>query len=143
MAISSVSHEGRLVGRFSGYAAQDYFSRGDAILAASGTTPNQTQWAFDWTAPESGEGSVGLYLGVVDGNGADSGATETLTDPFGDDLVMGRIQLREQGAEMTQRTLERAPTVASRGAEWASLMAPLLGLLLVHLRTGRELGAPL
>jgi hypothetical protein len=35
-------------------------------------------------------------VAVVDGNGAGSGADETLTDPFGDDVAMGRIEIDEE-----------------------------------------------
>jgi hypothetical protein len=73
------------------------------VLSAS-TAVGVTRWEFDWVAPAAGTGAVTLYLGVVDGNGAGSGATETLTDPFGDDVAASSVRLMEAG---TTSSVER------------------------------------
>jgi len=98
IVVSAVDAKGGGAGSFSGYAAEDFYARGSSILASAGRQPNETSWAFRFRAPDSGAGSLSLYVGVVDGNGANSPPTQTLTDPFGDDVAVGRISAREQPA---------------------------------------------
>lgn len=95
MALTVLDAEGVPSGTLGGYDAARFYSRGSAILASSSTVVGEMEWSFTWTAPEAGSGEVVFYLGVVDGDGAGSGPSETLTDPFGDDAAMGRIVLRE------------------------------------------------
>lgn len=95
MALSVLDSAGVPTGTLGGYDAARFYSRGSAILASSSTVVGETEWTFTWTAPDAGAGEVIFYLGVVDGDGAGSGPSETLTDPFGDDVAMGRIVLRE------------------------------------------------
>lgn len=83
-------------GELGGYVAGEFFARGDNIIATTGQTAGQTQWTFVWTAPEAGTGDVGFYLGVVDGNGAETPPDENLTDPFGDGVFMFERILAEQ-----------------------------------------------
>lgn len=97
IAISSLTAQGLVTGSFSGYAAEDFYARGTSILASAGRTPNQTSWAFDWTAPAAGTGPVRFYIAVVDGNGANSDPNTTLTDPFGDDIAVGELAFSEGG----------------------------------------------
>ncbi len=82
-------------GRISGIAADRFTVTDQAILASSSTQVGVTSWSFDWIAPPAGTGPVTLYLAVVDGNGAGSDATRTLTDPFGDDVVVTRLRFDE------------------------------------------------
>ncbi len=106
----------RAAGSFSGYAASEYYARGTAILASAGRTPNEIEWSFDWTAPAASTGHVGLYVAVVDGNGANSTATTTLTDPFGDDLALGQFSFGEGGT--TPAAVSPAPSsFGGEGAE--------------------------
>ena len=69
------------------------------LCAAAALSPStevgQVEWTFDWTAPAEGTGEITIYLGVVDGNGAGSPPTSTLTDPWNDDVAAGAIHLRE------------------------------------------------
>jgi hypothetical protein len=82
-------------GAFTGFAAAEYYTRGTNIIASAGRTPNETAWSFDWTAPAAGAGRIQLFIAVVDGNAANSTATATLTDPFGDDIALGTLTLSE------------------------------------------------
>jgi hypothetical protein len=97
MALTVLDGAGNPAGTLGGYDASRFFARGTSILASSSTVVGETEWTFTWTAPAVGTGAVVFYLGVVDGDGAGSGPTETLTDPFGDDVAVGRVVLAEGG----------------------------------------------
>lgn len=64
-------------------------------VLSTGTAVGVTSWTFSWVAPPAATGPVTLYLAVVDGDGAGSGPTETLTDPFGDDVAASSILFAE------------------------------------------------
>jgi Reeler domain len=96
MALTVLDGEGSPAGTLGGFDAARFFARGTSILASSSTVVGETEWTFTWTAPPGGTGRVTFYLGVVDGDGAGSGPTETLTDPFGDDVAVGRVVLDEE-----------------------------------------------
>jgi hypothetical protein len=98
MALTVMDESGAVAGDFSGFAAEDFYVRGRSIIASSGTTVGVTEWSFRWTAPEAGRGDITLYLGVVDGNGANSPADVTLTDPFGDGVFTGYLAATESSA---------------------------------------------
>ena len=95
MALTVLDGGGDPAGALGGYDAARFYARGSAILASSSTVVGETEWTFTWTAPTAGTGEIVFYLGVVDGDGAGSGPTETLTDPFGDDVAVGRVVVRE------------------------------------------------
>lgn len=98
IAVTALDRTRAPAGAFSGFAAMDYYTRGTSIIASAGRAPNETSWAFDWTAPAAGAGRVQLFIAVVDGNAANSTATTTLTDPFGDDIALGTLTLSESPA---------------------------------------------
>ncbi|MEZ4337515.1 MAG: choice-of-anchor V domain-containing protein [Sandaracinaceae bacterium] len=110
----AVTMSGESPGSLGGYDASQFYARGANILATSATRAGETEWAFTWTAPEAGAGEVRMFLGVVDGNGADSAPDETLTDPFGDDVATGAFVFTERGA--TGRTPEGKGGEISRSA---------------------------
>jgi hypothetical protein len=103
IVLTAVDRTRAPAGAFSGFAAADYYTRGMNIIASAGRTPNETAWAFDWTAPAAGAGRVQLFIAVVDGNAANSTATVTLTDPFGDDVALGALTLTESAAALLPR----------------------------------------
>jgi hypothetical protein len=85
-----------------------FFSGGDGAIAADTKNDNDTRWDFRWFAPdEPGTGSVTLYFGAVDGNGADSPPDVTRTDPFGDDVFMATVTLGEGAGAGTRRDRRR------------------------------------
>lgn len=96
MALTVLDGSDAPAGTLGGYDATRFFARGTSILASSATTVGETEWVFTWTAPPVGSGRVTFYLAVVDGDGAGSGPTETLTDPFGDDVALGRLEIDEE-----------------------------------------------
>jgi hypothetical protein len=66
-------------------------------IVSAGQKPNLTSWTFQYTAPDPAVGPVTLYLAAVDGNGANSPPTKTLTDPFGDDVFVATVTLQPSG----------------------------------------------
>jgi hypothetical protein len=94
MAASIANERGEPAGRIS--AGEGFYLRGDAIIASDSTEVGTLEWSFDWTAPARGSGPVTLYLGVVDGNGAESGPNATLTDPWDDDVAVGAVRWIER-----------------------------------------------
>ena len=120
-------------GRISGYAADEYYGSGSALLASAGKTVGTSSWSFTWTAPPAGTGAVTMYIGMVDGNGADSPPTQTLTDPLGDDVVMASLVLSDGstaanedrgGASSDSPAWGRS---VRQGAVWAALQVLSLG----------------
>lgn len=96
MVVTVMDGAGNLAGTIGGFDAARFVTRGNAILASSSTVVGETEWTFTWTAPAAGTGRTAFYVAVVDGDGAGSGGAETLTDPFGDDLALGRLELDEE-----------------------------------------------
>jgi hypothetical protein len=96
MAVTVLDREGSVdAGSLTGFDSSRFHARGSTILASDSTQPGETEWAFTWRAPAAGRGTITMWLGVVDGDGAGSPATSTLTDPFGDDVAMGAFALVE------------------------------------------------
>jgi hypothetical protein len=116
MAMTVMDESGAVAGDFSGFAAEDFYVRGRSIIASSGTTVGATEWSFRWTAPEAGRGEITLYLGVVDGNGANSPADVTLTDPFGDGVFIGYLAATESSAAPAGATVQAGARARSEGA---------------------------
>src|SRR5207248_442865 len=84
LVFTALDPAGVSVGTFSGYSAEDLYESG-GVVASSGKKPNVTSWTFTWTAPPAGTGQVTLHAALVDGNGANSPPSVTLTDPWDDD----------------------------------------------------------
>jgi hypothetical protein len=103
IAVTALDRSRAPAGAFAGFAAADYYTRGMNIIASAGRTPNETSWSFDWRAPAAGAGRVQLFIAVVDGNAANSTATVTLTDPFGDDIALGSLTLAESASAALPR----------------------------------------
>lgn len=122
LALAFTDPAGIYVGSLSGFDPNVFFN-GNGVIATSGTNPGESNWTFTWTAPEGGP--VTLYLGAVDGNGAESGASATLTDPFGDDVFMATVQL-DAGP-----TASRAPPPKERRVHASPLVLCVL-LLAFH-----------
>lgn len=78
-------------GSFSGTIG-DFVTVGAAITSA-GLKQAETRWQFNWVAPDDAVGPLFVNLAVMDGNGANSGPTETINDPFHDDLFLGAAML--------------------------------------------------
>jgi hypothetical protein len=123
MAMTIMDESGAVAGDFSGFAAEDFYVRGRSIIASSGTTVGVTEWSFRWTAPAAGRGEITLYLGVVDGNGANSPADVTLTDPFGDGVFIGYLAATESSAAAAQASA-RAPSARAASGSFTATRAP-------------------
>jgi hypothetical protein len=93
IAVSVVDASGNPAGSISGYAAEDFYPSGPATIVSAGKTTGVTMWSFTWRAPAGGAGPVKVHIASVDGNGANSGATEALTDPWDDDVFVGALAL--------------------------------------------------
>lgn len=87
--------QSRVVGSISGYAPEDFYQANAATIATAGKVVGTTSWTFTYTAPAAGTGAITFYLAMVDGNGANSSANATLTDPFGDDVAVGQVTLKD------------------------------------------------
>jgi hypothetical protein len=144
MALELVDGAGIYAGVVGGFDANEIYSPGKAVLATGGSQAARSQWSFEWTSPKQpGTGTVSLYLGVVDGNGADSDPTVNRTDPFGDDLVMAAMHFDEERATgaASALTILRGRT-NERRESMAGLMAALVvtGLLACALAARRLRG---
>jgi hypothetical protein len=114
LAIVAVDRTGAVAGRFSGYAPEDFYDGGSALVSA-GKKVGVTDWSFTWTAPPALTGGVTFYLCVVDGNGANSPPGVTLTDPFGDDVVCGSVSLKEGAVAFREPFLRDRHTETMEG----------------------------
>ena len=126
MGVTFLDAAGASAGKPSGPA--DVFQEINfSMLFSVGTNTGETEWDFSWNAPDAGVGVATMHLAVVDGDGAGV-QQSTLTDPFGDDVVVTRIDLSEvgSGAEATAKTrsVERAesPRALSFGGAGALLV---------------------
>jgi hypothetical protein len=112
-------------------------------MVSAGQKVGLTSWTFSWTAPDPGAGTVTLHLASVDGNAAGQASDATLTDSFGDDVFIARVELKELGASSalprpkSERTTEiaRAPRVPS---PLGLVFAGAVALVLVPLRRWRR-----
>jgi hypothetical protein len=114
LVFSIVDPQGAPVGTIGGFAAEDFHAGWPTTIASAGQVVGSTSWTFQWTAGAAGSGPATIYVAVVDGNGADSDPTQTLTDPFGDDVFLGTVSLQEGAAT--------AGAAAGAGARAASLI---------------------
>lgn len=135
-------------GLLGGFPAEEYYSRGANILASAGQMPNLTSFAFDWTAPNAGaSASVDFFVAVVDGNGANSAPTVTLTDPFGDDVWTTELRLRQRTATSGVSAEPRGSGKARRpdtpsAPPWPWFAVPILGLIFWSMSRLRSRAAP-
>jgi MYXO-CTERM domain-containing protein len=63
-------------------------------FVVSGEGKGISMWTFTWTAPPAGRGAATLYLGMVDGNGAND-IQVPKNDPSGDDVAVAKLRLCE------------------------------------------------
>lgn len=122
LAIAIVDGKGGPAGEMSGYAADEIYG-GRTTIASMGQRPGQTSWTFKWTAPAAETAVVNLHVAAVDGNGADGAGGGTLTDPWGDDVFVGKLSFKASGA---------SPTIGTKRFEGAPIgmlgFAMVLGL---------------
>lgn len=86
--------DGSAAGEISGYAADVFYGSGPTTIASAGQRSGENRWTFQWTAPTTSVGIVTIHLGAVDGNGAEgAGGSQTLTDPWGDDVYVGALAI--------------------------------------------------
>ena len=95
IVVSIVDAKGFSTGSIGGFAAEDFYSGFPSTIASAGQQVGRTSWTFTWTAGPVGSGPVTIYLAAVDGNGAKSGPSATLTDPFDDDVFVAQFNLKE------------------------------------------------
>lgn len=119
--------QGRPAGTISGYAPEDIYQANETKIASTGKKVGTASWSFTWTAPKAGTGAVTLYLAMVDGNGADSPPTVTQTDPFGDDVIAVKLNLKDATVATMPPPLN-TPLRASQRREIALLLRPTLSL---------------
>ncbi len=100
LAIAIVDAQGGPAGEMSGYAADEIYG-GRTTIASMGQRPGQTSWSFKWTAPAAKDVAVKLHVAAVDGNGAGGAGGGTLTDPWGDDVFIGKLSFSAEGATST------------------------------------------
>jgi hypothetical protein len=98
IALAIVDANDAAAGSITGYAAEEFYASGDATIASKGQKVGETSWTFTWHAPDGDIGPVAMHLAAVDGNGANSGANGTLTDPWGDDVFVGALRLEGTSA---------------------------------------------
>lgn len=129
---------GAPLGKPSG-AADKYQEINFTTLFSIGTNPGETEWSFSWTSPpEAGHGTATLHLAVVDGNGG--GVTgEAFTDPFGDDLLVTKIDLVEAGAvearaDAGAQSMRTADARSARASPIAMFACLLFGVVVLAQR---------
>lgn len=109
IAASFTDEKGFPAGSIGGFAAEDFYTGGPSTIVSAGQKVGVTSWAFQYTAPDAPAGPVTFHLAAVDGNGANSPPTKTLTDPFGDDVFVAAIQFQSGASALAPR---RAPALA-------------------------------
>lgn len=97
IAVAITDEKGFSVGSIGGFKPEDFYAGNPTEIASAGQKPGETSWTFAYTAPDPPAGTLTIYLAAVDGNGADSPPTKTLTDPFGDDVFTGTVTLKQGG----------------------------------------------
>lgn len=97
MAVSITDSQGISIGSIGGFAPEDFYAAAPTTIISTGQKPGMSSWQFSYTAPADIQGAVTMYVAAVDGNGADSPPTKTLTDPFGDDVFTAAVHF-ESGA---------------------------------------------
>lgn len=121
IAASFTDAKGIPVGSVGGFAAEDFYSGNASTIVSAGQKVGVTSWSFQYTAPDASAGPVTLHLAAVDGNGANSPPTKTLTDPFGDDVFVAAVNF-QAGA------LANAPLTPTRTPPRPSTLAFAVGI---------------
>jgi uncharacterized protein (TIGR03382 family) len=88
-------------GFFVGLGANVERPASEEIVVARGENERETTWTFEWIAPPAGSGPLTMWLAGVDGDGAEGRLGRT-TDPLGDDVYVGSLELSESGATPPQ-----------------------------------------
>jgi hypothetical protein len=71
---------------------------------------NLTAWQLLWTAPSTGTGRLALHVAAVDGDaGTGSAEPRPPTDPFNDDVFIGRRRLCEGSEDCDRSFLDETP----------------------------------
>ena len=128
MGVTFLNAAGATSGKPSGLA--DVFQEINfSMLFSVGTNAGETTWDFAWNAPDAGVGLTTMHLAVVDGDAAGV-SQNTLNDPFGDDVVVTRVELTEitAGAGMSAKpqSIERAESPRSLTLVAAGALLALL-----------------
>jgi hypothetical protein len=97
LAVSIVDDKGAAVGAISGFGADDFFQAGNGSIVSAGTKWDVTTWTFTWTAPATQVGKIHLHVASVAGNAANVPGL-SISDPFGDDVFVGTLDLDPAGA---------------------------------------------
>jgi hypothetical protein len=91
ITVTVIDENGQPAGSLS--ASDDFYASGVATIASAGQRVGATKWSFTWHSPPSSVGPVSIHVACVDGNGANGGPNGTLTDPWGDDVFVGSLDL--------------------------------------------------
>lgn len=113
IAVSITDSKGVSAGSIGGFAAEDFYSGGPTTITSAGQKVGVTSWQFQYTAPEASAGAVAIYLAAVDGNGANSPPTKTLTDPSGDDVFVATVKLEPGAVASAPKSPKGAPLFAT------------------------------
>lgn len=113
IAVAITDTKGISAGSIGGFAPEDFYAGGPTTIASAGQKVGVTAWTFQYTAPEASAGEVRLHLAAVDGNGANSPPTKTLTDPFGDDVFIATVKLSPGGVASAPGVPRGAPLLAA------------------------------
>jgi hypothetical protein len=117
------------------YVEEDFSQIGDAAIASANnnnTAVGTTKWTFKWKAPAATDGPDGgapgkvtFYFSAIDGDGAKSGATQTLTDPFHDDFFFVQFDVEQGPAAATgENAAPPAPVHAPPPKKLAEMAPP-------------------
>jgi len=108
IAVSIVDDQGKAVGTISGFGADDFYQAANGSILSAGKKWNVTTWTFTWTAPDAQVGRVHLHVASVAGNAAGVPGL-TISDPFGDDVFVGTLDLDPAGATASRDESEPSP----------------------------------
>lgn len=101
LAVGVVDDQGNAVGTIGGFGADDFYQAANGTILSAGKKWNVTTWTFTWTAPATQVGRVHLHVASVNGNAAGVPGL-TISDPFGDDVFVGTLDLDPAGATATR-----------------------------------------
>jgi hypothetical protein len=132
LAVALANPKGEPVGSLSG-PPDLFISGGPATITSAGQKTAITTWTFDWQSPPPGTGAARIHLAAVDGNGAESGPTGTLTDAFGDDVFVATVELEEEGR------MGLAPAVPAEPSDPGLVRWSAIALVATAVATRRKL----
>jgi hypothetical protein len=119
LAVAILAPDGSAAGTIDA-TADEFYSGGDTTIVSIGQKPNETKWTFKWKAPAAAGVPVKIHIAAVDGNGAGGSGQSTLTDPWGDDVFVGALDVA------STKAASREPT---HDVRWAMGVFLALGLL--------------